>query len=141
MRNQIFILLLIFSLMACQKEGNEPAPFDSLEATGILGHWEIQDEVINGNISDMIPKCCEFLDFEPDDNITDNQGLLTITDSQGLINSGEFEVDLDNQNILFTDDDNDQFTFEFSVDNSQENLTIDFTENGTSFTQSWIRVE
>ena len=141
MRNQIFILLLVSSLMACQREGNDPGPFDSLEATGILGRWEIQDEIINGNISDMIPKCCEFLEFDPDDNIADNKGLLTNTDSQGLINSGTFEVDFDNQTILFIDDDNDEFAFEFSVDDSKENLTIDFTENGTNFTQRWIKVD
>ncbi len=141
MRNQIFILLLASSLMACQREGNDPAPFDSLEATGILGRWEIQDEIINGNISDMIPKCCEFLEFDPDDNVTDNKGLLTNTDSHGLMNSGTFEVDFNNRTIVFIDDDSDEFTFEFSVDDSHENLTIDFTENGTNSTQRWIRVD
>ena len=84
MRKQLTILLLVSSLMACQREGNDPAPFDSLEATGILGRWEIADEVMNGVISDMLPRCCEFLEFIPDDNIGDYKGLLTHTDSQEI---------------------------------------------------------
>ena len=141
MRKQLTILLLVSSLMACQREGNDPAPFDSLEATGILGRWEIADEVMNGVISDMLPRCCEFLEFIPDDNIGDYKGLLTHTDSQGLINSGTFEVDIANLTILFIDDDNDEFSFDFSVDDSQENLTIDFTEDGTNYTQGWVRMD
>jgi hypothetical protein len=45
-------------LMAFQCESDDYAPFDILDTTGLLGSWEIQDEIINGNISDMIPKCC-----------------------------------------------------------------------------------
>ena len=141
MRNEVIMLLLVLSLMACQREGNDPAPFDSLEATGILGRWEIANEVMNGVISDMLLRCCEFLEFIPDDNIGDDKGLLTSTDSQGLVNSGIFEVDIANQTILFIDDGNDEFTFEYSVDDSQENLTIDFTEDGTNYTQGWVRIE
>jgi len=128
-------------LTAFQCESDDPAPFDILDTTGLLGSWEIQDEIINGNISDMIPKCCEFLEFDPDDNITDSKGLLTYTDSQGLVNSGSFEVNLDNQTILFIDDENDEFIFDFSINDSQERLTVDFTEDGTNYTQTWIRIQ
>jgi len=96
---------------------------------------------MNEIISDMIPRCCEFLAFIPDDTIRDNKGLLTHTDSQGLVNSGTFEVDIDNQTILFIDNENDEFVFHFSINDSQEILTIDFTENASLFTQSWIRIE
>jgi hypothetical protein len=128
-------------LMAFQCESDDPVPFDNLDATGLLGSWEIQDEIINGNISDMLPKCCEFLEFDPDDNITDSKGLLTYTDSQGLVNSGTFEVNLDNQTILFIDDENDEFIFDFSINDSQENLMVNFTEDGTNYTQTWIRIQ
>lgn len=141
MKKHLFLLMLFPCLTAFQCESDDPAPFDILDTTGLLGSWEIQDEIINGNISDMIPKCCEFLEFDPDDNITDSKGLLTYTDSQGLVNSGTFEVNLDNQTILFIDDENDEFIFDFSINESQENLMVDFTEDGTNYTQTWIRIQ
>jgi len=134
-------LVLAPLLMAFQCESDDPSSFDSLEATGLLGRWEIQDEIINGAISDMIPKCCEFLEFNPDDNIRDSIGFLTYTDSQNIVNTGVFEVDLNNQSILFTDNESDEFAFEFEVDGAQQNLTVDFTEDGTNYTQSWVRIE
>lgn len=135
------LLVIAPILMAFQCESDDPAQFDNLETTGLLGKWEIQDEIINGNISDMIPKCCEFLEFYPDDDITDSKGFLTYTDSQGLVNSGTFEVNLDNQTILFIDNENDEFIFDFSINNSEENLTIDFIEDGTNYTQSWNKIQ
>ena len=135
------VLFLAGLLMAFQCESNDPSPIDNLEPIGLFGRWEIQDEVMNEIISDMIPRCCEFLAFIPDDSIRDNKGLLTHTDSQGLVNSGTFEVDIDNQTILFIDNENDEFVFHFSINDSQEILTIDFTENASLFTQSWIRIE
>ncbi|MDY2586929.1 hypothetical protein [Winogradskyella aquimaris] len=140
MKKYLQILLFTPFLMAFQCESDDPAPFDNLETTGILGSWEIQDEVINGNISDMIPRCCEFLEFDPDDDIRDNKGLLTYNDSQGLVNSGTFEVDFDNQIILFIDNDDDEFLFTFSLDESQDILTIDFNEDGTDYTQNWVKI-
>lgn len=135
------VLFLAGLLMAFQCESDDPSSIDNLEPIGLFGRWEIQDEVMNEIISDMIPRCCEFLAFIPDDTIRDNKGLLTHTDSQGLVNSGTFEVDIDNQTILFIDNENDEFVFHFSINDSQEILTIDFTENASLFTQSWIRIE
>ena len=135
------VLFLTGLLMAFQCESDDPASIDNLEPIGLFGRWEIQDEVMNEIISDMIPRCCEFLAFIPDDTIRDNKGLLTHTDSQGLVNSGTFEVDIDNQTILFIDNENDEFVFHFLINDSQEILTIDFTENASLFTQSWIRIE
>lgn len=138
-----YLRLLFFLplLMAFQCESDIPPSFDSLEETGLLGRWEIQDEIVNGVISNMIPKCCEFLEFNPDDNIRDSIGFLTYTDSQDIVNSGIFEVDLKNQSILFIDDESDEFTFEFTVDDSQENLTVGFTEDGTNYSQTWVKIE
>jgi hypothetical protein len=62
------------------------------------------------------------------------KAFLTYTDLQGLINSGSFKVDITNLTILFTD--NDEFIFEFSEGDSQENLIVDCTEDGTNYTQT-----
>lgn len=140
MKKCLKILLITPFLMAFQCESDDPTPFDNLEEIGLLGRWEIQAEVINRNISDMIPRCCEFLEFETDADIRDYKGLLTYTEAQSLTNNGTFEVDINNQAILFIDNENDAFLFEFSLDESEENLTIDFTENGINVTQSWIKI-
>lgn len=145
MRQLKFLLVLslafITVLTGCEKdEDNDAAPFDRLEAIGILGRWEIADEVMNGIISDMLPRCCEFLEFIPDDNFGDYKGLLTST-KIGSVNNGTFEADVANQMISFMDDDNHEFIFNYSVDDAQENLTIDFTEGETNYTQRWVRRE
>jgi hypothetical protein len=141
MKNLLTTILLLTSLIACEQSGNDPAPFDSLESIGILGRWEITDEVINGVITDLLPKCCEFLEFLPDDNLGDYTGILSSTDSQGLKNTGTFVVNTTNQTILFIDDDQDEFMFKFSVNASQDYLTIEFTENGNVYTQGWVKVD
>lgn len=143
-----FLLVLSLAVStvftSCEKdEENDAAPLDRLEAIGILGRWEIADEAVNGGIgiSDLLPRCCRFLEFTPDDNIDDHKGLLTST-SAGPANMGTFEVDVANQTILFIDDDDDEFIFSFLLDDSQENLTIDyFTEDGTNYIQRWVRRE
>lgn len=131
----VLCLAVLTAFSSCEKVEDK----DLLENTGILGRWEITEELTNG-VSDLLPRCCEFLDFIPDDNIEDYKGLLTST-SVGLLNSGIFEVDLNNKTILFIDDDNDQFLFNYSVDESLENLTIDFTEDGNNFVQRWVKRE
>ncbi len=87
----------------------------------------------------MLSKFCEFLEFDTDENKRDYKGFLTYMDSQGLINSGSFIVDITNLMIFFTD--NGEFIFEFSEGDSQENLIVDFTEDGTNYTQTWVKLE
>ena len=87
----------------------------------------------------MLPKFWEFLEFDTDENKRDYKGFLTYIDSQGSINSGSFIMDITNLMILFTD--NNEFIFEFSEGYSQENLIIDFTEDGTNYTQTWVKLE
>ncbi|MHA7843446.1 MAG: hypothetical protein ACX93I_09020 [Winogradskyella sp.] len=141
MKKNLIVLLFIPFLMAFQCESDDPAPLDSLETTGIFGRWEITDEIMNGTISDMLPRCCEFLEFEPDNNITDYKGNLSYTDTQGLVNNGTFEVDTNNQTILFIYDNNDEFIFDFSINESEVNLAINFSEGGINYTQNWIRID
>ena len=141
MKNLFKLLLFLTFLALFHCDENNEILKDHLQEIGILGRWEISNEVMNGVISDMLPKCCEFLEFDPDNNIRDYKGLLTSTDSYGLIKFGIFELDIDNKTVLFIDDDNDEFVFEFSVDDSQENLTINFSEDRANYTQVWLRVD
>lgn len=136
---KLLIVLLLSCLMAFQCEDDYPAP-DNLDATGLFGSWEIQEEIINGNILDMIPRCCEFLRFDKDGDVTDNIGHLTYTDSQGLVNDGTFEVDTVAVTITFIYDDNDTTIFDFSVDSTSGILTINFTEGNVNYTQDWVKI-
>lgn len=141
MKKYLIALLFIPFLMAFQCEGDDLAPLDGLETTGIFGRWEITNEIMNGTISDLLPRCCEFLEFESDNNITDYKGNFSYTDTQGLVNNGSFEVDTTNQTILFIYDNNDEFIFDFSINESEENLVINFIEDGINYTQNWIRID
>lgn len=141
MKKYLIALLFIPFLMAFQCEGDDPAPLDGLETTGIFGRWEITNEIMNGTISDLLPRCCEFLEFESDNNITDYKGNFSYTDTQGLVNNGSFEVNITNQTILFLYDNNDEFIFDFSINESEENLVINFIEDGINYTQNWIRID
>ncbi|SDG82433.1 hypothetical protein [Psychroflexus sediminis] len=131
-------LVLAPLLMAFQCESDDTVASDMLDSTGVLGKWEIQDEITNGIISDMIPRCCEFLEFETDDDNSDYKGQFTYTASQGSKNSGTFEISSNNQNILFIDDES---IFEFSINDAQDIMTIDFTEDEINYTQTWLRIE
>lgn len=139
MKKQLLFPLLSF-LMAFQCE-EDASPFDVLNETGLFGLWEIQEEVINGSIDDMLPKCCEFLQFSRDGNPDDFKGFLTYTDAQGLARSGIFEANTTAETVTFIDDDNDIFIFEFSVDAITGMLSISFTEEGMTYTQDWVLID
>jgi hypothetical protein len=140
MKKQLLLLLLPF-LMAFQCEEDDTPPFDVLNETGLFGLWEIQAEVINGSIDDMLPKCCEFLQFSRDGNPDDFKGFLTYTDAQGLARGGIFEADTTAETVTFIDDDNNIFIFEFSVDATTGILSISFTEEGMTYTQNWVLID
>lgn len=138
-KNYLFLILIPF-LMAFQCESDLPAPYDNLNSLGLLGTWEIQNEIINGNLSDIIPRCCEFIEFYADDDITDNKGLYFQNDSQGTVSNGTFEVDLSNLTIVFIDDNNVEFVVAFTMDDTQQDLTLEFTEDDTNYTQGWAKI-
>ena len=69
------ILLIAPLLMAFQCDEDEQLREDELDGTGIYGRWELDSEFI-GNISDLLPKCCRFYEFFPDDNPEDQSGLF-----------------------------------------------------------------
>ena len=136
---KLLVVLLLPCLMAFQCEDDDPAP-DNLDATGLFGSWEIQGEVFNGTIDDMLPKCCEFLRFDKDGDVSDYIGLLTYTDSQGNVNDGTFEVDIVAATITFIFDDTNNRILNFSVDNAAGILTINFAEDNVNHTQDWVKI-
>lgn len=140
MKKYVKLLLFLPFLFSFQCKDNDPAPLDRLEETGLLGRWEIQDEVLNGVIADLLPRCCAFLVFKADDNISDKRGLLTYTANE-IVKNGTFQVDESNQKIIFVDEDNDEFIFEFEFNEAKEQLIIDFIEEEVNYTQTWVKIE
>ena len=65
---RLLYILPLLTVLQCEDDA-PPVP-DQLDETGLLGRWEIEDETING-ISDLLPKCCKFFEFSPD-NIKDD---------------------------------------------------------------------
>lgn len=134
------LFFIVPLLLGFQCEDDILSTEDILIETGLLGRWEIADESING-ISDLTPKCCRFFEFLQDNNAMDDRGLFIFTDSQNLENTGTFTVDETNQIIYLVDDDEDEFVIAYLLDNSQQNLTLTFTENGDEFVQGWVRAD
>lgn len=133
------IIVFLPLLMAFQCEDDIEIADDNLNDSGLLGTWEIADETVNG-ISDMLPICCEFFEFNPDDNKQDFTGLFVYTDSMGDVYDGLFTVDQTNQTLLFEWDD-EQITYGYELDSSQEHLTFTFTEDNLNYVQGWVKID
>lgn len=127
-------------LMAFQCDHDPVKIEDGLNQTGLLGRWEIADEIMNDGISDLLPKCCQFFEFNTDENKKDFQGVYTYTDGMGIEYSGLFTADLTNEKIIFVNNEKELFVYGFSVDDSELNLTLTFTQNGIKYLQGWIKI-
>ena len=130
------ILLIVPFLMAFQCDKEEPLPIDELDGTGIYGRWELTDEVY-GNISDLLPKCCEFYEFLPDDIPEDQSGLWSYTDEFGVY-EGVFTLDQGNQTILFERENRTPLTIGYSLNDTNDYLELSFLD-GSNLVQGYIR--
>lgn len=123
--------------MGCSDDDNR-SNRDVLAEAGILGRWEYADETIN-NISDMLPKCCSFFEFLPDENKNDFIGLFTYTDDQNENVEGVFVVDPTDQTIVFSFDEDEQLIYNYSINQTQDYLTFTFSEADLNYIQGWER--
>jgi hypothetical protein len=133
------ILIFVPFLFAFQCDDEIDITEDGLYESGLFGTWEITNETING-ISDMLPKCCNFIEFYPDSNEKDLVGSYTYTDEFDDYYNGIFTVDLSSQIIIFDQYDNSQRIYEFTLDSAGEYLTFTFTENESELLQTWKKI-
>jgi len=126
--------------MAFQCEEELEITEDRLNEIGIFGTWEIADETMN-NISDMLPKCCQFFEFYPDNNEEDLMGLFTYTDSMGHIYDGQFTLDQTNQLLILDRMDREQLISGFDLDDSRQYLTLTFSEDNVTYIQGWVKID
>ncbi|QBA63254.1 hypothetical protein [Muriicola soli] len=130
------ILLLVPFLMAFQCD-EELIVIDELDKTGIYGRWEFADEEID-NISDLLPKCCRFYEFLPDDIPEDQSGLWSYTDGFRIY-EGVFTVDEVNQTLLFERENRASLTYGYSLYDTNDYLELSFVEDGLNYVQGYIR--
>lgn len=100
--------------MAFQCEEDILLVEDELNTTYLLGRWEITDETVNG-VQDLLPKCCEFFEFNINNKGDDLIGNSNYTDSAGINNYGIFTVDTINQTITFEQEGEQPITYNYTL--------------------------
>lgn len=132
------LLVILPILFGIQCEDDIFPIEDILEETGILGRWEFADETVNG-ISDLLPKCCKFFEFMPDNNVEDLNGLFLFTDGT-VAYSGIFTLDEANQQIVFQRDGKTSVVYDYNLNSSQDYLTFSFVEGeNLNYLQGWAK--
>ena len=126
--------MVLFS--GCEKADEAPGQVKKLDATGILGTWEIQTYTANG-ITDMSIHCCEFTEFIDDDQPGDYNGLYK-TYGPGYESNGIFTIDPDSSILVFGDS-TDQTVYDYQIQN--DNLTVYYTEDGDEIELTYIKRE
>ncbi|MGF1554982.1 lipocalin family protein [Paucihalobacter sp.] len=139
MKKYLIFLLLAPLLLAFTCDEDADINYDKLNELGILGEWEINSETING-ISDLTVQCCKFIEFLPDSNNEDFNGLFTFNDDPSQSYNGVFTVDPTNQVITFQRDGNEDVVYSYTINGSQDTLSFTFTENDAIFEQNWVKI-
>ena len=131
------LLVLAILLMAFQCD-EDIKIIDPLVETGILGRWEIADETVNG-ISDLLPKCCRFLEFSPDDNLEDLIGNFIYTDELQEDIEWTFIIDPVDGLIIFKRQGRDDLVYDYEINDAQDYLTFTFSEGNAVHVEGWRR--
>lgn len=136
MKHIVRLLVFIPLLLAFQCDDDSAATEEPLLDTGLLGKWEIADETING-LSDLLPKCCIFIELEPDKNVLDFSGIYTATYSDSEVYTGSFELKQNENQIIFRRQDQEDLFYTFSLNEAKNYLSLSFSENGANIKQGW----
>ena len=128
------IASLVLFLAGCS--GDDPAPYDRLDDTGLLGTWEISGQTING-ITNSSVVCCEFNEFTVDDNPDDLRGNYR-TYGTGPEATGTFLVN-ELQSTISVERSTDTTVLDYNLLN--DNLTIEYMEDSTSIELEYVRID
>ena len=132
------VLLLAFLTVfsSCKKEDDKDPiePSDNLEQYGILGKWKL-DSREYGGISDGAVMCCDTLEFKSDIQTTDLKGLFRAVGA-GYETSGAFELDVLNESIEFTYDDEQK---NYGIIISDSRIVFNYSDNNESIVEHWIK--
>lgn len=135
MRNFTILLLTTMTLLLSCNNDDDRNNQDLLEEIGLLGRWEIQSRLVN-NISDLSALCCEFLEFQTGEAVSDTKGNL-IYSGNGQDNNGTFEIN-NNGDVLLVDFGTGIDQYEINI---QDNfLIIEYLQNNDNYSENWIRI-
>ena len=109
-------LLFLTTLLITNCDTNDTNTSNPLIETGLIGEWEIIGRGIN-NVSSLEALCCETLSFSDDDSERDLNGLY-IFDEHGIITNGSFTINLEENTIVYSTENSDTITLEFTINNS-----------------------
>lgn len=139
--NHILLLFFVISLAvmnSCEK--NVASPTDELEATGILGNWEIYARAF-GTLHDLSRPCCEFIEFTADEQPADQTGMFN-TSSPGFQGDGTFVLSPSDSTILLTFSENGrQLSRTFRTSENGDFLYFNYEENGVPVGETWSRAD
>lgn len=128
------VAIMLAALFGCS--GDDPAPYDRLDDTGLLGTWEISSQTINGMTNPSVV-CCEFNEFTVDENPDDLRGNYR-TYGTGPEATGTFLVN-ELQSTISVERATDTTLLDYSLLN--DNLTIEYMEDSTSIELEYVRID
>lgn len=132
------LLLIIFTVFSsCKKDeieesNNSNKQTDNLEPIGILGLWKLESRSVNG-ITDMSIQCCDYIEFNADNELHDLKGLFQAS-GNGYETNGVFELETANDTIQLVYD-NTQKSYGFEISNDL--MIFTYSEDSQSITENW----
>lgn len=128
MRPLIVVIGILFCTFSC---ADDDTSFNRLEASDVLGLWEIESRGIN-YISSTEAFCCESLLLLEDSNLSDLKG--TYSYDYGTVTNGIFELNLENSTIMFRSENDNEDIFNYTIEDNL--LEIYFFEEND---RNWSR--
>ncbi len=128
MRPLIVVIGILFCTFSC---ADDDTSFNRLEASDILGLWEIESRGIN-DISSTEAFCCESLLLSEDSNLSDLKG--TYSYDYGSVTNGTFELNTENSTIVFRSENDTENIFNYTIEDNLLEIYF-FDEND----RNWSR--
>ena len=127
----IFTILVLAAVPSCNDD-EEFVGEDILQEIGIIGKWKLDSRVVDG-ISNLAVECCDYLEFEKDNQTSHLSGNFKAYGYQYETN-GIFTLDLNDQSILFQYD-NTQNLYAYSL--VENTLSFSYIDNGQEISEIW----
>lgn len=130
----ILLAISIVLFSSCKKQVLQSEDPGMLEQIGILGTWEIQSYQVNG-VTNMAIYCCEFTEFNDDNQPDDNNGTYRSYGS-GVESNGKFTIDVKKSTISFGDSSNKK-VYDYQIQDN--NLTISYSKDEDEIIETYIK--
>ena len=134
MKSILIFTVLIFAAVPSCNDDEELVGKDLLQDIGIIGKWKLESRAVDG-ISNLAVECCDFIEFEQDEQTDPLTGHFKAYGYQFETN-GSFTMNLDEESILFQYDDSQKL---YAYVLEENILAFRCTENGQEISETWRR--